>query len=414
MLNDSTVWNAIWFRDHPLQFERSLEWLKRAGRAPLDIRINDSVDKPFTAEAMNALLDRLFEKISTIRVLIVVAEHWGPVLAVLNRLRIVGEAKLPMAIERFELHRSGSPYVQPAQGYVQENYLEPIPLFGGAKALSLNYFSINGVYLDWNKTFLTNLTTIDIRRLPFERSPGILPFRDMLRSSPCLRKLVLDGAGPDDREEEDNIKAQKEGPIFLGQLMDLVLANFSPTYSVFVASQFTAPHVRTLTLMNFMGQDYTPLYRLLTCRFPEVVILTLWNFDVPKMEFAIHATWALIRLFDSMPRVKYLRIAGVNPSVLDVFTFDALSLPEAKQRRTEKRLICPNLCIVDVQSADPEVVAIWGEERKDAGAPLKKLYISRRMAETIDVRQFTALSAISSLYIVESGSRTPEEDDFRC
>jgi hypothetical protein len=59
----------------------------------------------------------------------------------------------------------------------------------------INFICLSGIHLDWEKSGLTNLTSLDLRRMPPDKGPSIEQFHYML-GSPDLRKLSLDGVHP--------------------------------------------------------------------------------------------------------------------------------------------------------------------------------------------------------------------------
>jgi hypothetical protein len=403
-LQDPTMWNAIWFRDLP-PFERSLAWFDRAGVAPLDIRINDQDDYQFNDKDMEALLTKLFTKISNIRILIIVVKEWEPVLVVLDKLRSASHSSAPLTIERFELHRTGSPYIQLGEGYQPSSFLLPFALFGGVQAPLLRYLSLNGVHVDWRHSPLANLTTIDIRRIPLERSPGIIEFRDLLRNSPALQKLCMDGAGPQWQPEGDGLEA-----IELLELKILIVSDFSLQYASYVLSHISAPHVRDLTLMNLVGEDYTPVVAQITTRFADVRLLTVYSVELFD---SAHTNRILVKWLESMPQLTYLRIARVKQVFLDAFlrdhnTFELVT----EQTSSLGQCLCPNISILECQAVDPKVIYSWGDRRRSIGASLKKIYITRDIASKITQEDQAMLNTLGGLFVLELGGKAPEEDEI--
>ncbi|KAF9015650.1 hypothetical protein BDQ17DRAFT_59122 [Cyathus striatus] len=409
VLGDSTLWNAIWFRDPP-HFERSFTWLDRAGTAPLDVRFNDTPTYKFTPEEMDNLLNKILLKLSTIRMLIVIVGDWKVALTIIDRLKIVGTENIPVIFERFELHRDGPPLVERGPGYELEALREPIPLFGGAVVPTLNYFSINGIHIDWTKSYFKNLTTIDIRRISSERAPSLYRFREMLASSPTLRKLILDGAGPG---LDHNCMSMSLSPIVLSELKVLVFANFNPSYGLYILSQFQAPNVVDLTLMDFDGFDYGPFYlRLSTC-FPRVQLLTFWN---------AHSNWTdrahqcMIKWLDALPSVTYLRMSRIREPLLNMFLYDAKTLAYASSESSRK-VLCPKLRVIEFHGLDspsgPDLFIKWVSKRREIGCPIQKVYILKKLAITFKNHQYNALIATGvSISILPEGGITPEEAEI--
>lgn len=403
-LGDPTIWNAIWFRDRP-HYERSWTWFDRAGTAPLDIRIGDTKEEPMSLQAMEELLNKLFAKLSYIRILVIVVQDWDPALLVLDKLRNVARDNTPLIMERFEMHRAGSPYVQMGDGYEPSFYLQPMALFGGAAIPSFQYFSVNGVHVDWMKSQLVNLTTLDIRRIPLERAPTLSQFRGLLSNSPALRKLILDGAGPQWQLEE----ATRYPPIVLHNLRIMVLGDFSMSYGVYILSQISAPHVLDVTLMNLTGEDYSPFFTALHT--PELKLLCIYNVEIipsPKIA-ATMVKWLL-----SMPLLTYLRISNVQEMLIDFFLYDPQS--ESKASEPPAHVISPKLAFLEWQTMNPMIVARWTAARRKIGAPLQKMYVLHPMNKKLDQSQHAALSeAINPGKVLQlpPGARAPEEEALR-
>ena len=403
-LGDPTIWNAIWFRDRP-HYERSWTWFDRAGTAPLDIRIGDTKQEPMSLQAMEELLNKLFAKLSYIRILVIVVQDWDPALLVLDKLRNVARDNTPLIMERFEMHRAGSPYVQMGDGYEPSFYLQPMALFGGAAIPSFQYFSVNGIHVDWMKSQLVNLTTLDIRRIPLERAPTLSQFRGLLSNSPGLRKLILDGAGPQWQLEE----ATTYPPIVLHNLRIMVLGDFSMSYGVYILSQISAPHVLDVTLMNLTGEDYSPFFTALHT--PELKLLCIYNVEIiPSPKIAT----TMVKWLVSMPLLTYLRISNVQEMLIDFFLYD----PQSEERAVEPpaRVISPKLAFLEWQTMNPMVVARWTAARRRIGAPLRKMYVLHPMNKNIDESQHAALSeAINPGQVLQlpPGARAPEEEALR-
>jgi hypothetical protein len=425
---DFTLWNAIWFRELP-PYEQSLTWLERAGTAPLDLRINERDEMwgnqednhRFTGEQMEWLLDKLLSKLSQIRMLIVIVDTWPPALVVLDKLRHAGSAAgAKISMERFELHRAGTPYVWIGPGYQPDVHRNPIPLFGGGEVPSLNYLCLNGINIDWVKSPLSNLTTIDLRRMALEVSPELSRFRDMLRSSPNLTKLALDGAGP--MWEPDGAVGLR--PVVLPRLRILVIGDFSLPYAIYVMANISAPYVRDLTLMNMNGEDYSPFVTTITSTFNDVRILTLYTFEVdpsPRNQ-GIFVTW-----LESMPKLGYLRVAQIKRHMLDAFLLVPQHQLDTAKASTSSpsslrvssppsspsaQILCPKLNVIEYQNVEAADVVSFGKGRKALGVPLRKIYINAPWVPSITEEEQTDLRSICDLFITASGATTPEELDL--
>ncbi|KAH7916440.1 hypothetical protein BJ138DRAFT_1052779 [Hygrophoropsis aurantiaca] len=415
MIGDLTLWNAIWFRDRP-PYERSLAWLNRAGTAPLDLRINEQDEKwtkgdtghRFTGEQMSDLLDKVFVKLSQIRMLVVIVDNWPPALVVLHKLQEAGRAGIPINMDRFEIHRSGRPYVWIGPGYMPDSHRNPTVLFGG-RITSLNYLCLNGIHIDWNNSPVRNLTNLDLRRMPLDVSPTLARFQEILRNCPMLFKLALDGAGPAPEEKQPG-----HIPVDLLHLKILVLGDFSLMYALYVLMQLNAPNVRDFTVMNMTGEDYTPLLSALTSRFKEVRLLTIYTVE---LGITPQAKRVLVRWLNSMPNISYLRIAAVMPHVLDALLADPRQHGLAIQAApapgaTTRQIVCPNFKILEFQSVPTPSIIALAQARKQLDVPLSKIYVNSPWIGEIKPEEVEKLRTLADLYIAPLGTNTPEEAEL--
>lgn len=406
MFNDHTLWNAIWFSDFP-DYGRSFAWLERSGNAAVDVRINDSKEKPWSLDMGRWVIDRLFTKLSNIRVLVVVLQEWDPILYLLHSLARVQAENLHIIMERLEVHRTGPTYDQQGTAYEQSYYRRPVPLFGGASVPSFGHFSANAVHFDWGHSVITNMVTLDLRRIPLQRVPTITEFRSILRNSAhTLRKLVLDGAGP-----KWPLGPLQSPPIALPALRSLALGDFSPPYGVYAAAQFIAPHTIDLTLMNMIREDYTPFYHIMTARTPNLRVLTLYGAEIAHDTPVARA--AFVRLLAALPRLAYLRLNGVSPGVLDLFLYDAERMQPSAGVPTAHP-VCPALAVLEYHTIDVPHLARWLAARRGMGLPLRKVYMSHRAVQELsgENRQLLLQSVDDpeTVQVLNPILRAPEED----
>ncbi|KAJ6600853.1 hypothetical protein B0H10DRAFT_2320072 [Mycena sp. CBHHK59/15] len=265
----------------------------------------------------------------------------------------------------------------------------------GAAAPSLAYLSLNGVPIEWSRSILENLTTFDIRRLPSSHSPHAVRFCDVLRSCPRLRKLSMDGAGPRFEEQEmDHIVR-----VDLPYLRTLVIADFTRQYAMFLFSQFSAPGVNDLTLMNLCGDDYLPLFLQLTSTFPKVRFLTAYSI---QFDSSVTGLTKMTRWLDSMPLLAYLRVANVANQFFGLFF-------RPRAVASDYRPVAPLLTVVDCHAIDTAVLVQWAMDRQKFGSPLRKIYISEELGEDLEIEQIKVLTSICTLLKLPRGSTTPEE-----
>jgi hypothetical protein len=381
-VHDQTLWNTIWFRDVKLGYRGSKLYFERAGTATLDLRIEDDdksrlvPGRSMSGDDMNQILDILMIKSNQIRMLIVVVELWPPILVLLDRLH--RSSRSLRQLERIEIHRTGRPYRWDGPGYPLYDYQHALSLFNG-QTQRINHICLNGIHLDWDGACLTNLTTLDLRRMPPDLGPNLELFRYMLESSPNLKKLSLDGAGP---TVPTNSAARSYPPVFLPQLENFILGDFLVSYAIFYAGIIHAPNVRGITLLNLVGEDHTQLFKVLTGKFPKLLMLSLFALKIRQTaeNTRIFVQWLL-----SIPKVKFVRIALMEADVLDLFcvdgrfhiTNDTPFMPptEATQANGSPIILCPELEGIEAQDLNINSVVRFVSERKKLEVPLRKLYI---------------------------------------
>ena len=410
------IWNAIWFHDAP-PYERSWEWFERAGSARLDIRLNEVDPKStgvrdspkFTAEQMSGMLDKLFTKLSQIRMLVVIVDNWPPALTVVQKLQTAGNAGIPINIERLEIHRSGMPYVWIGPGFDTRGHRDPAVLFGG-QTHCLQYLCLSGIHIDFNDTPLSNLTTLDLRHIAMDSSPTLKRFREILKNCPNLDKLTLDGCGP---QPED--KWFDHAPVELPNLKIFTLGSFNLSFACFIVAQVHAPRVRDLTLMTMVGSDYTPLITVLTRKFMQVRIITLYNVE---LDMNPAGKWAFVRWLESMPEIGYARLARIKPEVLNMFAENPMNYrvsleggsATSEAATPARHFLCPKFQCMEVQALPAAAIAEFCRLRKGVGIPMKKLYLNTPWAQSLTHEHVKLLQQEVTLYIAPVGTNTDEEN----
>ncbi|KAN0133197.1 hypothetical protein V8E53_008921 [Lactarius tabidus] len=378
-IHDQTLWNTIWFKDPKIGYNRSRLFFERAGTATLDLRIEDDSktrvdpDQPMTGEEMQQIMDIVTTKSNQIRMLIVVVELWPPVLVLLDRLhrcsRSLGQ------FERVEIHRTGRPYRWDGPDYPLCDYQHALTLCDGRTGL-ITSLCLNGLHLDWDRCPLGNLTTLDLRRMPPDLGPSLKRFREMLKSSPNLRKLSLDGAGP----VPPMYPAKRPPPpVLLPRLENFILGDMLISSAVFCAGVIHAPG-----------------------------------------NARIMAQWLL-----SMPKVKFMRVAGMKPHMFAPFFSDGrfhnrddiplVPSPEEKvaiEASGPRIAFCPNLEAIEVQHIDTEAVISLVHARIAFEVPLKRLYIHHQWLQKMTDKDKTIFQFFGPnfVFVTAPMTLTPDEE----
>ncbi|EIW52454.1 uncharacterized protein TRAVEDRAFT_135719, partial [Trametes versicolor FP-101664 SS1] len=384
-LSDATLWSSVWFRQS-VPWERSFIYIQRAGTAALDIRIQERIrskdsthenppkNPPITVMQIKNLLEVLKPRVRQLRTLKVFLVNIEVVEAFMDGFsNLAGPLA---ALENITIHRSGQPFLWPkekcagAGGHLAFS-THPIP--------KLRILWLYGVTTNWNAVPFSNLSMIILRRIAFEGCPTSDRWMEMLRASPRLLKLELDGAGP-----QFDPKSQRLGhtrPVDLPALRDLTIGNMSCHEVMHVLGQINAEHVRILVLVSLTTHDYGHLIGMLGGRFREVRLLKLHGLEIAKTDLNTERT---VRWFESMPRLKVFAFWRTSPHVLNALLADPRDYRASGEQDKrpaagggDKRpVLCPELETVRFYAQAQKDVHILAKGRKDLGVMLKRAYTS--------------------------------------
>jgi hypothetical protein len=244
----------------------------------------------------------------------------------------------------------------------------------------------------------------------------------MLESSPNLRKLSLDGAGPIMSTSQ---ATRSYPPVFLPRLESLVIGDVHVTLAIFYARIIHAPNVREMTLLNLVGEDHVQLFRVLTGKFPRLLMLTLYSVHIRRIaeNGRIMVQWLL-----SIPKIKFMRVAAMKTDIIGLFFVDGrlhisdnipLNLSaEGKEAVLENGspiILCQELEAVEVQQINAESVVKFVHDRKKLGVPLRRLYIHHNWVETMtSAEKATILKLNEPNFVTVSTpmTLTPDEESI--
>jgi hypothetical protein len=441
---DSVLWNSIWFRRNSYEMEYTS--LERAGTAPLYIRIHERgdlrrEDAADTAEHLVNICRKLFVKLEQIHAFGVVVRSWQQVTAVLKMLAEPENVGRACSLQQFELHNMSWEWANDESVSSAGN---PLPLCGNS-APSLKDVRLHGVFIDWDRSPLQNLTTLDLRRVPLPLSMTLPRFREILKNCPDLHKLSLHSFGP---QRYPRSPAFKE-PVLLPKLVSLFLGGLTLSFGNYVLDNFSAPNVRDLTLANFDGEEYAPMAFKITAMFPQVQLLT-----ISAVSMGNHPAMRkiMVKWLHSMPNLRYLRIASIRPHILQVFLHDpavygvdidengnGVSNSETDhtivenvdsgtadaetqttitenisrlQKISTSRVLAPKLSILEYDTMDTQTIVTFGKGRRTIGVPLKKIYVSAPWVPRIDMQGRNDLCDIATLCVARAGSIMPEQAEI--
>ncbi|KIY67194.1 hypothetical protein CYLTODRAFT_12449 [Cylindrobasidium torrendii FP15055 ss-10] len=449
-IEDPTLWNGIMIntRNWARVFDRVGTWIERAQNTRLAIRFDDghevtnpdgtphpSATHEITDAEMAQLLNLLETKVFTTSNLIFLVRNWGPVLTFVEWLHKLASKGRPLLLERLELFRTGDLYLWPNENSIEGHDKVLFPLIGGPVAPLLNWITLSGVHFDWKMSAVGHLTCLDLRRLPLELAPTKHIYHNMLKHSPLLTRMLLDGAGPQLPKGWQDEKLQ---PVALNQLKLLLLSNLSPQYVTNLLDCFTCPNLVDLQLICLRRVEYGPAYEQMHNRFNKVRLFSMFEVDILP-----DSVEPFVRFLGTMTSVTYMRLTpptnpigppggaevcfaydavtarplpGISPELLQhLLQYEAPFLDEVSSYDPEVGPIpsLPNLKAIEVRNISSEGLHALLELRRLAGRPLSKTY-----AHEPHIYREGALSAyMHDNHIVPCvtapGRMTPEEAEAK-
>lgn len=409
-VNNRSLWSSIWFNDR-FPYTRSLLFLDRAGSAPLDIRLNEHIRyfvsrgdpaEELSAERTRFVMGKILAKADQIRRLFILVENWPGMLVAQEMLQ---NAPRPMSqLQHLELHRTGR-FDSTAMDIDPNPFSNPTVL-SGRIIPALTHLTLNGTHIDWQNSSLSNLTTLDLRRNSVRGMPPIHVFLDVLRASPRLHKLCLDGAAPAPPNETP---AENMSPVVFANLAMLCIGDFSLQYCIYLVSWIIAPNVLDLTLQNLNAEDFGLFLKSITGKFPRVHVLTLTAFEVDEIR---PNERILSRWYHSMPDVTYLRLRQITPMILNVLNADfrfhknddipiTMSFQEYEAIQNgpgEWIPLLPKLISLEFGFVRVEDVIHYATTRIKINKPLTALLVERKYCDTLDELVKEKLKKVARVY----------------
>ncbi|TFK82981.1 hypothetical protein K466DRAFT_628784 [Polyporus arcularius HHB13444] len=395
---DQNLWNSIWFLDvYPWQ--RSLASLERSGIS--------------SVAHLDHLLDALLAKISQIRVLLVRFESMELVEHFLKRFAIAGP---PTLLERYEVHRTSMPYLWPP-----EQAKSPVPI-SVHPTPTLRWLCLDGVSIDFSKLHLTNLHTVNLRRMTLLSCPTSEKFSEILSASSGLFNLGLSAAGPRWTPVQPVARIRR---VVMPNLRDLLIGDMGCPFSIFILNHFHAPRVMVLSLVHLRGQDYSAMLAAMTGMFPELQLLSLDTLYITKSDETMRA---VVLWLESMPRIKMLKVVDVKHTILDVFCQDPTQYWMQSQtdaylrswrekngdREVVRPVLLPNLEYLYFKVTQPgDEISVLTTARKAIGRPFKTAYTPDVHLKTIPAEELEKIrDSVGELEIMDGMEPPPVELDI--
>ena len=323
---------------------------------------------------MDELMALLSPCMYRVRLLVILCDTWAAQLAAMRTLRSMNP---PQYLKRLELHRMGNAYITLRAPPGSAEAL-PTRLFRGLPMPSLHRVALNGVFVDYS-TF-RNLRVLEMSKMPVEHMPSLEVFAAVLKGSPRLNRLSLNGACA--KLEvlcEKGSRYQDWKPIRMAHLQELLIFNLISEYAIFATKIIDAPDVRFLHIAHMADPAEAELFiRHLTGRYPKVSILMVDA--VACADKAVYALWLM-----TMP-VTYLMFSRVPEAFVDALLLER-SDDEGNVYWSQMRLVCPHLEALQISDwnsvGGANVYRIWKATKAHA-MPLKALFVSSKDLETME------------------------------
>lgn len=276
------LWTSIVFT-FPIgrsQLSRCTTWLARSWPYPLDIFLDfrdpswgweEDVHR-FNLKYMVPILDNLLPHVKRWRHLELLTDTWAPIFFFLYNTRNVEAAPL---LQSLSLSRCNAYFASKSAIFHPAQLQAPISLFGGLALDALRYVSLVGVHVDWDRSSLRGLTSLEFKYHARGVMPSLDKFLDILSECLELRQLSIIGWGPQFEKVESEGNTQPEEirdpvtdarRIRLQHLVQFSFGFVDVDYAVKVLSLFDFPSIQDLTLEDVSFtlnpveyQDATPV-----------------------------------------------------------------------------------------------------------------------------------------------------------
>lgn len=391
------LWTSIVFT-FPIcrsQLSRSMTWLSRSHPFPIDIFLDfrdpswaweEDVHR-FQLKHMAPILETLLAHVKRWRHFELLTDTWAPIYFFLWNIRTVEAAPL---LRSLSLSRCNAYFASKRAIFEPVQLQDPIPLFGGLALDALRDVSLVGVHVDWDRSSLRNLSSLEFKYHASGVMPSLDQFLDILSECLELRRLSIIGWGPqfENLEAEENTGTQEiRDPetearriIQLRHLIQFSFGFVDVNYAIKVLSLFEFPSIQDLTLEDVSFtlnpveyQDATPILGWLTpsadsststtrtaCGIPlhSILTLELHNIHVDKRVSS--------HFFSALRNLQVLGLFNVADSTLRALH------PSADPCTPHP---CPNLMELECVDVDPTTLADLVQSRAmiDSILPLKSI-----------------------------------------
>ena len=330
---------------------------------------------------MTPILDLLFIHVERWRGFELLTDTWSPIFLFLWKASCIKAAPL---LRSLCLSRCNAYFASKRAVFQPVQLQAPLPLFGGLELDALRDVSLVGVHVDWARSSLRNLTSLEFKYHASGVMPSLDQFLDILSGCLGLRHLSIVGWGPQfekpategNTPEIRGSAIETRGIIQLRHLVQFSFGFVDVNYAVKVLSLFEFPSIQDLTLedvsytLNPLDfQNATPILDWLMPSADSHTVCGIPLNGILKLHlYSIHASNAAFSRFLS---------AFSNLEILGLFNVEDLTLrllqPSSDPCNPHP---CPNLIELECENVDPSILVDVVRSRAmiDSISPLKSIY----------------------------------------
>lgn len=243
----------------------------------------------------------------------------------------------------------------------------PLVLFGG-EVPKLTKLMLDGVHVAWSQCNFKNLTVLNLGYHNKDVRPTYQEFQAIIKDSPSLRELSLQGSAPLLSEEVTDSNLYT--PFILDSLEKLRVSDISSDYSSTLISLLHAPNLKSLVLSELDTNDFSGLFDRIAgppALFPNMTSLKLVSIEASDA--------AAARLLRAYPRLEWLGLYAFHGCPQWV---SLLEQPEGQSSSTDPpEHLCPALKCLRCVEVDLDDIKDMLNRRKDANVPLPRLELHR-------------------------------------
>ena len=369
------------------QYSRSMTWLSRSYPYPIDIYIDfrdpswdwdeDSHWQRFHLqhmEHMKHIAGLLLPHVKRWCHVELLSDTWFPVYLFLWHTRHVEAAPLLRSIS---LSRCNEFLACKGEVFQPDQMKDPIPLFGGILLDALRDVSLVGVHVDWTRSSLRNLTSLEFKYHARDVMPSLDQFLDILSGCLELRHLSIIGWGPrfeklvtagNTHEIWDPIMTEAPRRIILLQhLVEFSFGFVEVDYAVKVLSLFEFPSLQNLKLEDVSFyldpmeyQDATLILDWLTPRNEQSADAPRYSTAIPRTVCSIPLNGILsLQLYGIYASdAAFSHFFSAFPSLQKLGLFDVADLTVQTLQPSSDPCIhhpCPNLRELECRNVDRNI-----------------------------------------------------------